>query len=203
MKKFLSGCLFLCALNLCYSQSATLDPAFGTRGIVKTDMGTSYNYNGFARQVLTQPGGAIYILLNGNFPGSVISKRLASGAIDSTYGINGYSGSVPVTEAFAALQPDGKIVIAGVAGNNSFVTERLKSNGTPDSSFGTYGIKVTEFNGASFARSVVIQSDGKIVVAGHTADNSKAYFAVVRYNPNGSNDNSFNGNGKALTDFMF
>ncbi|MEJ7665424.1 MAG: delta-60 repeat domain-containing protein [Hymenobacter sp.] len=50
------------------------------------------------------------------------------------------------------------------------------------------------------ASSVAIQSDGKIVAAGYSYnDGTDDDFAVVRYNPNGTLDTSFNGTGKVVT----
>src|SRR5581483_7324622 len=51
------------------------------------------------------------------------------------------------------------------------------------------------------ARAVAIQSDGKIVVIGFSDANRDFDFALARYNPDGSLDTSFGGDGKVLTDF--
>ncbi len=48
---------------------------------------------------------------------------------------------------------------------------------------------------------MAFQSDGKIVVAGYAFDRPSYYFAVARYNANGSLDTTFNGTGKVITDF--
>lgn len=74
--------------------------------------------------------------------------------------------------------------------------------GDLDTSFGNGGI-VTTFVGSihAYARSMVLQSDGKIVLAGYTDDGSIRDFAVVRYNPEGILDTTFNGTGKVSTDF--
>ncbi|MEP7143351.1 MAG: T9SS type A sorting domain-containing protein [Ferruginibacter sp.] len=200
MKKTLLSFLFFCCLTLSYAQSGVPDPSFGNRGIIKTDMGSPFNYNSSARQVLIGPGGSIYIILNG----TAISKRLLNGSIDSSYGLNGYSAFLPLSDTYSALQPDGKIVMAGSAGTNSFTVARINANGTRDSTFGNDGIQTTQFAGSSSATSIVIQSDGKIVVAGYTTnDASNTYFAIARYNANGSSDNTFNGTGQSITDFKF
>ena len=197
MKKIvLLSSIFFCYLNFSYSQ---LDPSFGNKGIVKTDMGSHFDNGSAARQVLIKPNGSMYVILDATF----ICKRFPDGSIDSSYGLDGYSRSVPLTDAYAALQPDGKIVIAGSEGNNSFGVARINTNGMPDSTFGNNGMQSTEFEGNSFARSVAIQSDGKIVVAGSTNSNEDTYFAVVRYNTDGSSDNTFNGSGQVITNFGF
>ncbi len=77
---------------------------------------------------------------------------------------------------------------------------RYNTNGSLDTSFDGDG-RVTTPIGASqdIAESIVIQSDGKIVVAGRSSNGSNDDFAVVRYNSNGSLDTSFDGDGKQTT----
>src|SRR5207342_1892113 len=55
----------------------------------------------------------------------------------------------------------------------------------------------TDFGGFEEARGVALQADGKIVAVGVTGQD----FALARYNPNGSLDTSFSGDGKQTTDF--
>jgi uncharacterized delta-60 repeat protein len=194
LKLTLSACLLFGTL-LSLAQSGELDPTFGDHGIVKTNMGSHFNYNSEGRQIIAAPNGSMYIVLN--YP-TYISKRLPDGSIDSSFGLNGYSRSFPFSEAYAALQPDGKIVIAG----SGFNVARINSNGLPDSTFGINGIQTNPFNANAYASSLAIQNDGKIVVAG-TYDNGDTYFAVARYNANGNLDNTFNGTGFVTTDFGF
>jgi uncharacterized delta-60 repeat protein len=82
-------------------------------------------------------------------------------------------------------------------GTGGFVVVRYLPNGSLDNSFSTDGTVVTAV-GSSYddAYSIVLQSDGKIVVAG----DSNTDIAVVRYNSDGSLDNSFDTDGKVLTD---
>ena len=72
--------------------------------------------------------------------------------------------------------------------------------GDLDTSFDSDG-KVTTEVGSTFdvARSVAIQSDGKIVAAGYSDNGSNDDFALVRYNTDGSLDASFDGDGKVTT----
>ncbi|MEO5892884.1 MAG: T9SS type A sorting domain-containing protein [Ferruginibacter sp.] len=195
MKKILLSSALLCFLHFSYAQSGLLDPSFGAGGVVKSDLGAPFKINSSARQVLINPAGGFYVILDATF----ISKRLSNGLIDSSYGFAGYSRSVAIDNASAALQPDGKIVIAGskVNGSKAFIVARINTNGVPDATFGISGMVTTEFDGSSFAKAVAIQSDGKIVVAGSIND----HFGVARYNSNGSPDNDFNGNGQKVTDF--
>ncbi|MGB7209104.1 MAG: hypothetical protein WBD27_10630 [Pyrinomonadaceae bacterium] len=107
----------------------------------------------------------------------------------------------------AALQADGKILITGDYWNGTnwdvFVM-RLQSNGFADQTFGTFGsngiVKTAVSSTTDTATSIAIQSDGKIVVAGYTA-NAGTDSMVLRYNSNGSLDTSFDGDGKAFASF--
>jgi uncharacterized delta-60 repeat protein len=110
------------------------------------------------------------------------------------------------------IQPDGKIVLAGTARVNNvpsfgldFAVARLNSNGSPDFSFDGDGIVTTNFPGATFwpednVTSVALYPDGKIVAGGST--DTKGNFALVRYNPNGSLDTTFDTDGMVITDFL-
>jgi uncharacterized delta-60 repeat protein len=72
--------------------------------------------------------------------------------------------------------------------------------GDLDTTFNGTGKVTTDFSGGyDVGTSVAVQNDGKIVVAGATDLNSE--FALVRYNPDGSLDTSFNGTGKVTIDF--
>lgn len=106
-----------------------------------------------------------------------------------------------------ALQADGKIVVVGssfnAGGQACFTVLRCRADGSLDTSFGDSG-KLTTSVGSSHsaAKNVTVQSDGKIVVAGDVfIDKNNNDFAVVRYNPNGTLDTSFNETGKTTADF--
>lgn len=122
------------------------------------------------------------------------------------------------------IQPDGKIVAAGITcgptdtigPDNHIALVRYNSNGTLDTSFGVGGKVSTAHTvipgsladpshptqGDTWARDAVLQADGKILVSGYTevtAGLSTSYEAfVVRYNSNGTLDNTF-GTGGAVS----
>ncbi len=139
-------------------------------------------------------------------------SRAAPGDLDPTFG----NGGIVITPTgnmidldyprAMAIQSDGKIIVVGEGSrgtfNWDFAVVRYNTNGSLDTSFGGSGIVITQltvnYDGAS---SVAIQADGKIVVAGsqYNCFCIDSSFAVVRYNPNGTLDTSFNGTGKAIT----
>jgi uncharacterized delta-60 repeat protein len=118
----------------------------------------------------------------------------------------------PTQLAAIAVQPDGKIVAVGdydyyAPEHGDFAVLRYNPDGSPDDNFGTDGRVLTDFGGRwDRATSVAIQPDGKIVVAGYSAESDTASapatdFAVARYDPNGTLDLSFSGDGKQTTGF--
>jgi uncharacterized delta-60 repeat protein len=106
-----------------------------------------------------------------------------------------------------AIQSDGKVVAAGGTStypdSPDFALARYNLDGSLDPTFDGDGKLVTDFGGNDSGRKVAVQPDGKIVVVGQTSDAgaSNADFALARYNPNGSLDTSFDGDGKLVTDF--
>jgi uncharacterized delta-60 repeat protein len=116
------------------------------------------------------------------------------------------SGPIPRDRANAqAIQADGKIVVVGqafVTNNYDFALARYNSNGSLDTSFGTNGKVTTDISGnTDSATAVVIQPDGKILVAGTASNGANNDFALLRYNADGSLDTSFGAGGKVVLDF--
>jgi len=105
-----------------------------------------------------------------------------------------------------AIQPDGRIVVVGVAGQNGgnarFALARYDPNGTLDKSFGGDGRVTTQLTPSrDAATSVVLQANGKIVAAGGarlTGPNSM--FALARYTAAGRLDRTFGDHGRRRTD---
>ena len=136
----------------------------------------------------------------------VTSAFAAPGDFDPTFGTGGQAiNTIPGAYAsvFPAVQSDGKIVFAtsyvNSASNLDFAVMRLNSNGTADTGFGTNGRVIIPFDDFfdEQATAVAIQTDGKIIVAGHVQLGSPGYdFGVARLNPDGSLDTTFDGDGK-------
>ena len=104
-------------------------------------------------------------------------------------------------ESVAALlvQPDGRIVAAG-NGNHDFALARYEGDGDLDPSFSGDGKVLTGgFSDSAFDTlgDAALQADGKIVAAG----SSGAMFAVARFNPDGTLDPEFSGDGRQTTAF--
>ncbi len=145
---------------------------------------------------------------------NVQTIKAADGDLDPTFGVGGkvmtdLSHSTDWANA-VAIQPDGKMVVVGTTykqndySDEDFAVVRYNTDGTLDSSFGRGGKVRTDFPGlAAVPSSVVIQPDGKIVVAGGAFPlfTFAGNFVIVRYNSNGRLDQSF-GNGGIVTTVM-
>jgi uncharacterized delta-60 repeat protein len=200
----------LLAPTLLAAARGDLDPTFGTGGKVTTDFGG----NEQAWGVAVQPDGRVVVAGNrfdmGASDDFVLARYSATGPLDATFDADG-----KVTTDFGgrsdgagdvALQADGKIVAVGsgfppAVGPVDFALARYNRDGTLDATFGNGGKVLTTFetNSIDRANAVVIQPDGRIVVAGSTRSGPTSQFAVARYLLNGSLDPSFDGDGRAVT----
>lgn len=188
--------------------SGSLDPTFGTCGVVTTTVG---NHSAQANAVAIQSNGKIvaagYAYTGSNYDIAVVRYN-TNGSLDTTFGTGGIV-TTPVGSGHdyaraIGIQSDGKIVVAGYASNGSnydFAVVRYATNGSLDTTFGAGGIVTTPVGSLDdFANGLGIQSDGKIVVAGETSvTGSNDDFAVVRYNTDGSPDITFGTGGIVTT----
>jgi uncharacterized delta-60 repeat protein len=191
-----------------------LDGTFGTGGLI-----TGINQFGDDNcNLKIQPDDKIIVAGNGvnyyGIPCMVMYRFNAGGTIDNTFGESGI-----VTNAVSSinnkvnsigLQADGKIILAGYSatfnesGTNDgkdFTISRFNGNGTPDYSYSANNLKTAfSSNGEDIAKCLIIQPDGKLVVAGSapTSISGSTDFFVARFNSNGTPDNSFNDNGSSL-----
>jgi uncharacterized delta-60 repeat protein len=147
------------------------------------------------------------MLISASFVALPTEVLAAAGDLDPTFGDNGIvmSASSPRQGWGAALQPDGKIIVAGNAGDPTdvdFVVARYNADGTVDDTFGTDGEVTTNIGAiADEAYAVALQDDGSIVVAGQSYDSGGYDFALARYDSDGVPDTSFDGDGVVTTSF--
>jgi uncharacterized delta-60 repeat protein len=100
-----------------------------------------------------------------------------------------------------ALQADGKIVMAGETFQAGFMVTRYRSNGALDTDFGMKGRVESNVGSGELKLNALMVADGKIIALGDTWRNNNGIVALVRFNPDGSLDTSFDSDGKALTEF--
>ena len=199
-----------------YTSAGDLDASFGTGGKVTTDFGAR---NDSANALVALPDGKLLVAGQSGHR-FVLARYTDTGALDATFGGDADSDNTPdgyVTTAIGAgedragamaLQPGGKIVLAGQSHNGThedFALARYSDAGALDTSFGTGG-KVTTTVGANhtYGDAVALQPDGKLVVAGNGYNGSrkKQDFTLTRFNPDGTVDAGFGAGGAVTTDFQ-
>src|SRR5579863_5061404 len=129
------------------SQPGTLNKSFGNNGVVKTKLNGGNGKLIFASTRISFPqsdGKILTVVELGNLV--VINRLLLDGAIDSSYGKNGFSIDVEMINPAAALQSDGKIVVVGATttSNSDFIAARFDTSGRLDHSFGNKGVTITD-----------------------------------------------------------
>lgn len=178
--------------------NGTLDTSFGTGGIVTS----KFNSLAAAATVVAlaiQSDGKILAAADGIPARFAVGRFNVDGSVDATFGTSGF---VQVGNAggalLLALQPDGKIVVAG---NTQMA--RLISDGALDTSFGTGGLAVLL---AQFPSGIALQSDGKILIASGGFSPPAAVLnpppgagSLARYTSNGSLDKGFGISGEATS----
>lgn len=150
------------------------------------------------------------------FRAEVLESRtlFAAGLPDATFNLTGKQtvgfGNQFDTANAIVPQSDGKVLLAGytssnTTGLNSFALARLNSDGSLDTSFDSDGRVTTDFGAGASAQAIgaAIVADDKILVGGFIAQGSGTDFVFVRYNPDGSLDNSFGTGGIRVVDVGF
>lgn len=204
---------FACAIS---GQPGTLDAFWATDSAIGAGkrMTTLSEGDDFARAMVLQPDGKVVIAgacaVGGGF-GFCAARYLSDGNLDVNFATALPVGPGRVITSFSnldgdearaiALQPDGKIVLAGHCWNGTFYdfcALRYHADGTLDTSFATASPlgagKVRTSIGArhNLAYAMLIQSDGKIVLAGQCANAALTWeFCALRYLANGTLDTSF------------
>jgi uncharacterized delta-60 repeat protein len=143
---------------------------------------------------------------------AVHCARLATpSGLDTTFGTDGIAttslGGTDDEATDAALLSDGGFVAVGhsdVHGipDTGFGVARYTADGHPAPGFGASGFVTTDLTGhAHLAQAVAVQPDGKIVAVGEAQTTLIDFdFAVVRYNPDGTLDRTFGGDGTVVGD---
>jgi uncharacterized delta-60 repeat protein len=190
------------------NNNGTLDTTFDVDG--KLLLGT-----GSGRAVAIQSDGKI--LVAGSGPGQfgmddfVVFRLNTDGSLDNTFGTAGEATinifNLSTDQALGVtVQGDGRIVVVGSASRSGYLDTavvRLLTNGTLDTSFNGTGKYVASLGNATdndWAHSAVIQTDGKIVVAGgdnESAPSTMVSTLVTRFNSDGTLDTAFGTAGTA------
>jgi len=178
-----------------------LDATFGSGGKKTVNFGGT----DAARAVLVQPNGRV-VVAGGGGPASsfcVVRLRSANGTLDPTFGAGGKRvidfGTDDESVYGAALQPDGKIVLAGDSRLQPAVV-RLKANGALDTSFDGDGRKLFSWGAIGRVTAVVVAPNGKLLLGGFSGPEG-GNIQVARLKADGAFDTTFGAGGIATVDF--
>jgi uncharacterized delta-60 repeat protein len=195
------------------------DPAFGDGGRANFDLGS---VGSAVAGGALQPDGRIVLVGDGRRSDPLGSQFLAlrltpAGALDPTFGTGGVAA---VDFEFAdgvrgvAVQPDGRIVLAGSAlppfeldRDHDFAVARLTPDGALDPSFGTGGRAWVDAGGSERASGVAVQPDGGIIISGSSSPHTppdpgapRTDIPAARLTADGKPDARFGVNGVAVVE---
>jgi uncharacterized delta-60 repeat protein len=187
------------------------DESFGQMGKVVTALG---QYD-FANAVALQSDGEILVAGSANNASGVaqlaLARYTAQGELDLEFGTQGKvvtpaAGGQSLFGSSVALQNDGSILVGGslrsLSGDTGMVVLRYSSSGMPDSSFGNEGMATVQFGNIDSLGKVLIQPDGKFIVAGGSFawGINRSRMAIARFTAQGLPDENFGDAGKQLTE---
>jgi uncharacterized delta-60 repeat protein len=184
-----------------------LDPSFGAGGKVVSDLTL---YSDDVKEIAVAPDGGIVVLTNNTQ--SFLLKYRPDGTLDPTFGTGGRAASTNIDTHAAArtmiVAGDGRLLFAGIRYNGNSgalgskaLVMRYTADGRPDPAFDADGAQYLSAGtrDASFS-ALAVQPDGKIVAAGQaggvgSTGSGSGNWLVARFNPDGSPDTTFSGDG--------
>ena len=193
-----------------YLTDGNIDYDFGSLGVIQKQIKA---VEGELNSIAIQNDGKIVavgysISSNTNNEDITLVRFTKNGRLDESFGSTGFvvteiSNQKEVCEG-VEIQPDGKIVIVGTTQHNpsyDILLIRYDEDGQLDPYFGIGGIVITDISsGPDVGKSLAIQSDGKLIVAGFTYRENDFFMSLLRYDSNGNLDSTFGKGGLAGTD---
>jgi uncharacterized delta-60 repeat protein len=192
-----------------FHSDGSVDDSFGMGGAVRADLGSQYDY-----------GSAVTIDSRGRIVAAgergrkfAVVRLLPDGTLDLAFSgdgkqITGFGERARATAV--VVDSRGRVIAAGEVGRSArdFALARYSERGVLNTrSFGYRGRVATDFGGTELVYSAAIDSQGRIVVAGTTVPPASApggatpRFALARYDPSGSLDQTFGGDGMVVSAF--
>jgi uncharacterized delta-60 repeat protein len=173
----------------------TLDATFGNNGVVNQIVGAG---DADPRALLIQPDGKIVVggsCFDGTFNTLCAARFLPNGAFDNSFGVQGrrfFPAAAELRGYAIAMQSDGALLIAGSCLNGALMcVGRLTAAGAIDNNFGLTGLAAASNGNADGAYGVLVQPDGKIVLAGTCPLSGVSAYCIARLDNSGNPDTEF------------
>ena len=193
-----------------FTSTGSLDSTFGVNGVLVYPLGPFEDYGS---DIEIQSDGKYVtggLRMYGGGYNFALARLNPNGSTDSSFGINGFIETdfgFNDDDLISAIYLHGnKITAVGSSGYNGDTDPaiaRYTANGLPDSSFGVNGRLTTHVGvGYGHLTSAVIQPDGKLLTTGYARNPLNDDFILLRYNVDGTLDNSFNSTGLVTTAFF-
>jgi uncharacterized delta-60 repeat protein len=213
-KIFTTTVLTLLFFSTLFSQVGELDPSFAENGILTWNpSGNHENCHGIA----VQPDGKIVLAFTysapvGNSLDFAVGRINEDGSIDSTFATNGiYHLDNPIGSDLLyhlELLEDGSIMVAGGYAveeyDQDFALLKLKSDGSPDISFGDNGLVTHKVDTKEdYARDIEFNEHGQIIVSGISYNSGEYEIrqALARFNEDGQIDSTFGNYGTLVWNY--
>ncbi len=181
-----------------YTSNGLLDTSFNSDGTQQLSVGLKANGMGID---LKDDGNIIICgLTYENQTDLLVASYTTTGELNTSFDMDGLvitstgSGS---SASSLKIQDDGKAVVGGttIYGVAQFVLARYNSDGSLDTALGTTGIIFTQIGIHAKLNQIALQTDGKIVAVGVARNSLINTFVTIRYNTDGTLDNTFGTNG--------
>ena len=179
-----------------YLPDGSLDTSFGSNGKVTTAFGDSVDE---AYAVALDGVGRVVVSGWTYLSGFAVARYNPDGSLDTTFSDDGKVTTMYTGYDYGyavAIDDQDRIIVAGGGASSDVMLVRYNTDGSLDPSFGANGVVVTDFGSWDYAYAVVLDSAGRILVAGTNG----GYFLLARHNSDGSLDTAFDGDGKVTTD---
>ncbi|HJQ71047.1 MAG TPA: hypothetical protein VKA70_18880 [Blastocatellia bacterium] len=191
-----------------YNTDGSLDTTFGTGGIAVA----AFSNDDWIFDLALQPDGRIVAVGHTGSPNQfrnlAVVRYNANGSVDTSFATGGmfemdFFGHGDIASS-VVIQPDGRILVGGSAshtldGDYDSVLVRLNTNGSLDTTFGWFGIVITDFFGTNNTTGeIALLPDGRILAGGSADNGLYKSLALIRYNPDGSLDTTFGSDGKMI-----
>jgi len=190
-----------------HEANGTADATFAGGGLATTDFGSGDDQ---LYALALQTDGRLIAAGqadNGSDSDFGLARYESDGNLDASFGISGRVltdfGSGDDIARAVAIQPDGRIVVAGVARSSAgsqIALARYDADGSLDGSFGQSGLVTTTLGSYAGANALLLLGNGTLVVAGYSWNGTDYDLVLARYEADGSLDTTFGDGGRTITD---